>query len=282
MEKLKLKDQLKEIKINNYAVPQGVNPFLYCTSIMEYLGDVDGEMRDELVYHVIVNWILTKKLSVNETVSLLDLLIKEGYLIDGIGDINDSVFKRSYSILIIGCIIYQNGKYLSESKLKETFNQVLEAFRLEKDLRGYVEGKSFAHSAAHGADAIAEFVKYNILDKNDLLSILGSIKDKISVDYYGYYHFEDERMISIVEAILKRELLSKKEIIAWVQSFNTVKPPENYNGIDYQAYMLELHNIVMFMKSLYFRLKSNSENLIILTEVETLINDISLFAVRNS
>ena len=43
---------------------------------------------------------------------------------------------------------------LSEEQLYSVAEQVLEYVYLEEDVRGYVEGKGWAHSTAHAADAL--------------------------------------------------------------------------------------------------------------------------------
>ena len=46
MEKQELKELLKSIKENDYKVPQGVNPYELSLLMMDYIGDIDSELRD--------------------------------------------------------------------------------------------------------------------------------------------------------------------------------------------------------------------------------------------
>lgn len=49
MEKEKLKEFLRSIKENDYAVPEGVNAYELSLIMMENIGDIDSELRDDLI-----------------------------------------------------------------------------------------------------------------------------------------------------------------------------------------------------------------------------------------
>ncbi len=238
MEKTILKEQLIDIKNNKCKVPKGIEPLSFSMELLDYLGDSDEGMRDELVYHVIVNWIIEDILTFEEVKEILNILLSDDYLRKGQGRVDDSVFKRSYSILVIGCIIYQHRSNIEQDDQKRIYSKVLAAFNAKNDIRGFIKGKSFAHSAAHGADALFEISQFPTIDAPMLKEILYAVRDKICVDYYGYYHFEDERMISVIKAIMARNLISEAELIEWLESFNQVEAPKVYKGATYEAYMV--------------------------------------------
>lgn len=277
MEKAEIRQILIDIKKNNYKVPNGIDAFEFSVRLLDFIGDVDAEMREELAYYVLVNWILEDVLSVEEAKKLNQIILEEGYLTDGIGQVDDRVFKRSYSILMSGCIVFKHSDSFNDEEVKYIFNRVLDAFQREVDIRGFIEEKCFAHSAAHGADAFLDLVQYSVIDETDLMNVLNAIRDKISIDHYGYYHFEDERMISVIERILNRKVLTEDQIIGWLDSFNRPQPPKVYKGVPYQAYMLEVHNIVMFLKTLYFRLHGEKDYEYLLPVIMKMLKEISLF-----
>ncbi len=122
----------------------------------------------------------------------------------------------------------------------------------EIDVRGYIEGKSWAHSAAHGADALGEFAQCSIIGYEGLKDILKALHKKVKVNNYGYINNEDERMVSTFKEVLERDIIPLSEVEEWIKSFaninkeNMVLPDDLY---------IE-HNITMFLKSMYFRLSN--------------------------
>jgi hypothetical protein len=94
----------------------------------------------------------------------------------------------------------------------------------ETDVRGYVEVKGWAHSAAHTADALDELVQCLCFNKTDLIDILDSIKAKVRIGYYVYVDEESERMVTVVESSFNRKQLSSSEIIEWLQGFELENP----------------------------------------------------------
>jgi hypothetical protein len=77
----------------------------------------------------------------------------------------------------------------------------LKFYNEDRDVRGFVEGKRWAHGAAHGADALGEPAQCEIIGYEGLKEILDSIYKKININYYGYINNEDERLISAVKEV---------------------------------------------------------------------------------
>ncbi|MCR9022815.1 DUF2785 domain-containing protein, partial [Bacillus paranthracis] len=49
-EVLELKEELLQIKNNNYAVPEDVDAYPYAQWMLDYIGSPDAELRDDLIY----------------------------------------------------------------------------------------------------------------------------------------------------------------------------------------------------------------------------------------
>lgn len=252
MEKRVLKELLRNIKDNKYAVAEGVNPYKLSLEMMDYIGDIDGELRDDLLYGVLVNWIMTDVLTFEEAHDIFIIALDEKHTLNGLGEINDSVFGRTFSIEVAACIIYKHRKLLSHGDILKAFDTVLKFYNEDKDVRGYVEGKSWAHGAAHGADALAELAQCQIIGYQGLKSILDAIYKKINTNYYGYINNEDERMICAVKEVLERDIIPIEEIEEWIRSFGNIEKTDMLPD----DLFIE-HNVTLFLKSLYFRLVNN-------------------------
>ncbi len=254
MEKQALKTLLRNIIDNKYAVPEGVNPYKLSLEMMDYIGDIDGELRNDLICYVLLEWIMTDVLTPEEAHDIFVIALDEKHTLNGLGEINDTVFCRTFSVEVASCIIYKHRKFLSDSDILKAFNTVLKFYNEDRDVRGFVEGKSWAHGAAHGADALMELARCQVIGYEGLKEILDSIYKKININYYGYINNEDERMISAVKAVLERDIIPVGEIEEWIRSFGNVEK----TGIVPDFLFIEF-NVTLFLKSLYFRLVDNTK-----------------------
>ena len=249
----KLKQELTKIKENNWVIPEGVKPYELAIEMMDNIGSVDSILRDNLILNVFYKIIEEDKISYEQMKKILRLCLSEDHLFYGLGKVNDdSVFNRTFSILIIEAILSANNKaekeFLCESEVLNIYKRVMEYFKKEQDFRGYVEGKGWAHSTAHTADALCSLAQSRYINHEELMEILFIIKKKVCISTYTYINEEDERLINVFMSIYKRNIITTEEIINWIYSFKDI----NANG----KYPDEEHlreNRKVFLRSLYFR-----------------------------
>ncbi|WP_374455742.1 DUF2785 domain-containing protein [Nocardioides sp.] len=118
------------------------------------LGSTRPEVRDGTAYPALATWI--------ERGVYDDLLAGLGDgmvagLAVGLGEHGtDTVFRRSFSALILGaCLERDNEQHLLPGgKILEWGDRLATWFLTERDTRGFVADKGWAHAIAHGADAI--------------------------------------------------------------------------------------------------------------------------------
>lgn len=245
--------------------------------MMNHIGDVDGELRDELVLTTLWDWITKGVLTIEETRNILNISIDEKHLFCDIGQANDKVFTRTFSVLVAAiCFsMHLDDKYLTKKEVDTVYDKVIRYYNEEKDLRGYIDGKGWAHGAAHGADALGELAKCDDIGHEKLIKILEVIQSKISINNYSYINNEEERMISAVIAVLERKVLEEKEIIDWVKSFERLDKIEKYP----EDMTIEI-NVKNFLVSLYFRLFDRPEYQNIVNEAKGVIQEINSFLKR--
>lgn len=270
MEKEILKELLRNIKENNYQVPDGTSPFELSLDIMDHIGDTDAELRDNLGLSVLTNWMIKDILVPEEIKKILDISLNNNHLLYGIGSIDDSVLTRTFSVLIVAAGIYKHREhnYLTKDEVMSAFEKVLTFYNEDNDVRGYIDGKGWAHGAAHGADALDEFVRCDEIDYKGLSNILDSIYAKIGNVKYGYIHEEDERIVTVIIGILGRNILEEDEIIGFLNQFGNIKKTGNP-----EEDLVRKMNVRNFMRSLYFRLKHEEEYIAIFRGVEKLIDN---------
>ena len=267
-----LKEKLIEVENNKYLLENDEQYISIALEMMDSIGSLDSMLRDNLIYETLNQWIKNNKFIFEELESLLNISLDRFHLFYRLYEKDeDAVFKRTFSVLIVALIINKHRKenFLSEKVLYEVKDKLIEYMRNEQDVRGYVEVKGWAHSAAHTADALDELVQCICFNKNDLIDILNSIKAKVYIGYYVYVDEESERMVTVVENSFNRKILSNSEIIEWLQGFKI----ENPRG----SYINDFHlkvNIKGFLRSLYFRLLDQEDSNFIIEEIKKILKNL--------
>jgi len=130
MEKVALKELLKTIKENDYAVPQGVNTYQLSLIMMDNIGDTDGELRDKLIYSILYTWVDRDILNSKEVYGLFKIALDDDHLFKGLGNIDDSVFSRAFSVLVIAISImkHRKEKYIPKRDIEKALDRVLKYF----------------------------------------------------------------------------------------------------------------------------------------------------------
>jgi hypothetical protein len=173
------------------------------------------------------------------------------------------LFLRAFSILLLAEIVHNDNKQplLDRSDVKKIFEKGIWYLGAEKDPRGYVQVKGWAHALAHTADLLLVLARNRNMDAGDLWSMLSTISYKIIHAANAIYiHGEDERLAAAVIEILRRDAVSLNQMEAWTKSF--IEP----DGKDWmRASMDEGRNFAFqntrnLLRSIYFALiKENEE-----------------------
>lgn len=254
-----LKQRLNKIRDDNWNVPKGANSYELALELMDNIGSTDPELRDLLVLELLFKMVVENDLSDSEVRKISELALSENHLFKNLGEQDgDSVFNRTFTVLIIRGILWRHNnsedKLFSREEIKRIYKDLIKYAREEKDLRGYVKDKGWAHSAAHTADALREIALCKEIDKSELLEILAVIKEKICVNNYAYVNHEDERLVNAVMNIIGRRIFDNEEIANWIRDFKNI----NKTGQHPEDHYL-VHNQKNFLSALYFRLKRRDE-----------------------
>lgn len=195
----------KSLMQNDYAVPDGHSLEELTTELFAYLGNTDSELRDDIGYIVYANWLEMGLYSQADVEHQITELLAN--LDKGIGETEtDSVFLRSFSVLFLAEIIYNDNKApkLDKPKINEILEKGLWYLAEEKDSRGYIPDKGWAHALAHTADlmrVLAENERTGLIEHKRILS---GITEKLTISTdWVYVHGEDDRLSAAVLSILR-------------------------------------------------------------------------------
>jgi hypothetical protein len=264
-----LKALLEQVRDNEYKVPEGMDVDLVIADMLLHIGYPDGEIRDGLIYSTFNTWAADNVISHSQLTRVLLTCIGDNHLFYRIGENGaDSVFTRSFSMLFISVVLCTHGEspFLTRGLIQTTKEAVLRYITQEKDFRGFVGGKGWAHAIAHAADVLCNIAAvkkradplkdYNI-GKNGMLEILAAVKALACNGDIVYACEEDERLVSVFQCVAVSGLFSQQELMDWIDGFNP-SDTEWWEGaipFSFNRYLNRKH----FIRSLYFRLLAGKE-----------------------
>lgn len=225
------KDFWISISKNDYQVPEGYTLANLTDILFSYLGSTDPELRDDIAYVVYANWLEREIFSKEELKSHVDRLLSN--LEKGIGETDsDTVFLRAFSILLLAEIVHNDNKkpILERDQIQRILEKGLWYLDAERDPRGYVPVKGWAHALAHTADLLLVLARNRYTNETDLGNILWviSVRTIHSINHI-YIHGEDERLARAILEILRRDLVPADQVERWIKSF-TEPDGKNWKG----------------------------------------------------
>lgn len=265
-------EQLQRIADENYAVPAGTDPEAMIPELVELLGAPDQIARERSL-EILGSWGSAGHFS-DETLRDLGTQMVDG-LSYKLGEVErDSVFRRSYSALVLctpvgvdqyfdAGLVEGRARFLCSEQVQEWCARALDALRGEADLRGYVDGKGWAHSVAHMSDALCQFARSPHSRASELEQILVAIADRLTCPSDSVF-VQDEggRLMRAVYHVLLREELPLNKLTDWIEGFSLTPDSKTWGwgGIyeleycDHRAVNARL-NVGEALRSLYFFLK---------------------------
>lgn len=180
------------------------------------LGDPDPQIRDGLAYPTLVTWI--------ERGVYDDLLVGFGDgmaagLLTGLGEqATDSVFRRSFSALLLGeCISRDNHRsLLPRDRVLIWGDKLAGWFLRERDLRGFVEGRGWAHAVAHGADALRALADSRHLGAPELTVLLDVVADRLLLPGPALVAGEPDRLAAAMMSVMRRGVVPLSVVEPWI------------------------------------------------------------------
>ena len=216
----------ERVVADGHRVPQDRPLAELTTELTTMLGDPDPRRRDEIAYDVLSTWI-------GEGVydDLLEGLgdgMATGLRV-GIGEREtDTVFRRSFSALVLAeCVARDNEAHLlpPEALLRWGDNTAGWLVR-ERDLRGFVPGKGWAHAVAHGADVLTALAGAESLGRLELTVLLDVIGDRLlAPTSYRLVHGEVDRLARATMTILRRNTVGLDVLEPWVARLAAASVP---------------------------------------------------------
>lgn len=211
------------IKENKFAFPAGYSVPTLTEELFSNLSSTDPELRDTIGLEAFYNWLQQDLYSPDDVRGFIPRLIAN--LQKGIGETeDDSVFLRSFSALWLALIVEYDfeKKVLKKDEVVSILDATLVYFPAERDLRGLVPIKGWAHAIAHTADLFRALAHSLHTDVNDHIKILDCLARKLwdTTDWI-YLYGEDGRLARVAIVIFMRETLTMDQVKDWLASLST-------------------------------------------------------------
>ncbi len=262
---------LKQIQQGNMDSIQSCDTPTLLQFMLDNIGHTDPELRDNLIYSGFCRLISEDYLTAEQLISLYKNAVSDDFLYYLIHEQHqsDAVFKRSFSALLVQLLLYkdQEHRFLTNELLSETLPMCVNYLQFEKDYRGFVDEKGWAHAVAHGSDLLARTISHPMyLQFSSSANCLQALKSCIWTDY-AYIDEEDERMLAVLDELLLKDL-TNDALIKWLAELQSYDHPEHL--INYRVHW----NIKKFITSLYIHLVRKQSD-------DRLCNEIFLSFLKN-
>jgi len=216
------------------------------------LGSTDPDLRDGTAYPALGTWV--DRGVYDDLLAGLGDGMAAGLRV-GLGEQGtDSVFRRTCSVLVLATVIERDTKcdLLPSEKVLRWGDQIVSWYLRERDLRGYVPGKGWAHAVAHGADAIASLAASRHFGVNELTVLLDVVADRLLQDDTPLLCGEHDRMAGAVLAVLRRNAVPLSVVEPWVARIAAGASPFG-SGSDRDPYA-STNNAQFLLRALHLQL----------------------------
>ncbi len=182
------------------------------------LGDPDPYVRDGIAYPFLATW--TEHGVYDDLLAGLGDGMCAGLEV-GIGEQGtDTVFRRSFSALVLAECIDRDTRVRRQppTRIMQWGDRLAAWYVRERDLRGFVPGKGWAHAAANGADALGALARSPYFGATELTVLLDVIADRVlDPETPALLHGEPDRIAHAVMEILRRDRVPLSVVEPWVR-----------------------------------------------------------------
>ena len=245
-------DYWEQVLASDMAVPTDRPLGDLTAELTRMLGDPDPVLRDGTAFPTLATWV--SRGVYDDLLAGLGDGMAAGLATGLGGSDDDSVFRRSFSALVLGaCVARDNQRPLVPGgKILEWGDRLATWLLREQDLRGFVPGKGWAHAVAHGADALGTLACSPHLHTPELTVLLDVVADRLLTPTTTTWSSgEPDRLAVAVIEVLRRDLVPMSVVEPWV---NRVAAAATHGpGEDADPYARSAHPEA-FLRSLYLHL----------------------------
>ncbi len=223
--------------------------------LVDMLGDPDPTRRDELAHCILSTWLRGGVYD--------DLLAGFGDgvavgLGTGLGAVaDDTVFRRSGSARMLSEVVARDNEARlvgHETVLRWGDNAAVWLLR-ERDLRGWVPQRGWAHALRYGADLLGRLARSPHLRGLELTVLLDVVADRLTLPTrHVLHHREDDRLAHAVMVILHRDLVPFEVLEPWIVRLGSAIRPSSEERANTEWPTPAAANTASFLRALHLQL----------------------------
>lgn len=208
----------EQVRASGFRLPDDRPLDDLTTELVHMLGDVDPAIREGTAFPVLAAWL--REGVYDDLLSGFGDGVAEG-LFTGLGeDGTDSILRRSWSALLLAEAVHRDHvtRVAHSDAIFRWGDRAASWFVRERDLRGFVDGRGWAHAGAHGADLLAALARSHHFGTLELTVLLDVVADRLlAPTAYRFDHHEDDRLALAVMAVLHRNLVGIDVLEPWIE-----------------------------------------------------------------
>ena len=203
-----------------FAVPDGESVGALALEAAALLSSPDPKLRDGIAFEALARWVYRDGRVPAADLEKLRTTLQAG-LGKGLGEAGaDSAYGRSFSALALSILAAVDLK--TPWMTPEAFDGLLGAATgylvSEKDVRGFVPGSGWVHSAAHTADVLKFLARSPRLTPAGQARIVEAVAARLKTAGLVFAWGEDERLALALLSLTRRADFDPKPLEAWLAS----------------------------------------------------------------
>jgi hypothetical protein len=204
----------------HYALDDGTDVEPLVEEAVGFLGSTDPALRDGIAYEALATWVYQDARLAPPALERLRSRLQADAR-RGLGDPEgDGTFRRSFSVLALSVLAATNLKHpwLDERGVEELISAGCDALTSERDLRGYVPGKGWAHATAHAADLLKYVGRAPNLSAVQQAKIVRCIATRLRTAGQVFVFGEDQRLAAALASVMRRPDAAVQSLREWCES----------------------------------------------------------------
>jgi len=215
------RDLWMAIKASDFAVPEGRRAADLLLALDPLLASPDPVLRDDIGYTAAARWIYReRRLSPDELRRVTEHW--RANLRRGLGEQGtDSVFLRSFSALDLSVLaaLDLQAPFLDDRQFGALFDDALDYFTRERDVRGFDAARGWMHSVAHTADLLKFLARSPKLPADGQARLLDAIDRKLDAIDAVLVWGDQSRLAAVLASLARREDLDRDAFATWLDPF---------------------------------------------------------------
>jgi hypothetical protein len=249
------------IRKAGFAVPVRPSLDVLTADLLDNLGNPDPDQRG-LGLEILETWV---RRGVYEPPALRAM---GGRAIDnlkvGLGEQDsDTVFLRASSLSLLKRVVEADNRsaFLEPEELQAWLDTLVTYLKNERDLRGYVPGKGWAHALAQVAETLRLLALNRRLSPETLRRILDVVGARITAPVdEPFRYYEDEWLAYAVRTIFRFKPLGVEELKQWLAGLTDPAGHETWKEPPRSpSEAAARYNTASLLRSLYFQLAASRE-----------------------